>query len=144
MPSLFGDDLVDEKRAKKRARKPSAASDGIVLRLEAVYREEFRRKWNAFTRDGSLIEPEVKPYFAPGRDRRHMKDMAAAWGEETVAQLIREFFASTDPQITSRDYKVAVLFQQAQRLLLEARRGRRLDRRTAEHIDAATRAVRKR
>ena len=146
MPSsLFGDELPP---AEKRARK-KAESDGSVARLFEVYRGEFRRKWSTNRETGELIEPEVTPLIQYGRDGKHLKDLAAAWGEEAVAQLIRDFFASTDPQVTRGDYKIAgssgSLFTMAQKIRLhKTGNGAPRDQRTAENVDAAHRAMRKR
>jgi hypothetical protein len=153
--TLFEDMPKGEKKSKKAKKAPE--TDGAVARLFEVYRQEFRRKWNpcavhkalGCTRCGDEWAPkdaehEVKPLIEYGRDGKSLKNLKDAWGEEAVTDLIRDFFASTDPQITSRDYKIAVLFQHAQRLRLRAQQGGlALDRRTAENVDAAHRAMRR-
>lgn len=135
--------------------KPKAEPDGVVARLEAVYTACYRRKFvpclahqrtdclqcgDAWASRGP--EYEIEPWRDWGRDRKHLKDMAAVWGEARVGDIIRDFFASTDPRIRNRDYKVKVLFENAQ-WLLQAQRNRAPDARTAANIDAASRAKRR-
>ena len=144
MSSLFDDEAAVHK-PKRKAKTPKE-TDGAVARLFEVYREEFRRKWNRFAPDGTLVPPEVTPMIQYGRDGKHLKDMKDAWGEEAVAQVIRDFFASTDPQVVRSDYKIAIVFREAQRLRLNAhgRNGHARDQRTVENMDAAARAARNR
>lgn len=153
MSGLFGN--VPEAKPKK-IRKPKTESDGVVPRLFEVYRQEFRRKWNACAAhrfvgcrrcgpEWTALDPlhEVTPLIQYGRDGKHLRDLADAWGEETTASVIREFFATTDPQVVRSDYKVSVLFIHAQRLRLAARVGNHDDR-TISNLDAAARAMRRR
>ena len=141
---LLGGDEPPAKKPRKATKAKEA--DGAVARLFDVYRDEFRRKWNRFAPDGTLIEPEVTPLIQYGRDGKSLKDMKDAWGEAAVADLIRDFFASTDPQVVRSDYKIQVLFREAQRLRLNAhgRNGHARDQRTLENMDAAARAARNR
>jgi hypothetical protein len=74
------------------------------------------------------------------REYKHMKDMLDSWGEADVEMLIRDFFASTDIQVTRKNYTIVDLFLLAPMLRLLPQRQRQ-DRRTEENVDAARRAT---
>ena len=150
---LLGDEPV--KKPKRGAKK--AESDGAVERLFACYRQAFRQKWNPCAPHRSTgclrcaasewtpLNPdnEVTPLIHYGRDGKHLKNLSDAWGEATVTDVIRGFFASMDPQVIRSDYSIVVLFATAQRLRIQSARPVS-DQRTLENTDAALRATAKR
>lgn len=150
----FPDDAVAK---PKRAKKPKAEADSVVVRLFDVYHRAFVRRWNACAAhraqpcrrcvdaEWQPLYPDdlTKPLYEGGRDGRAFKDLADAWGEQEVARLIGVFFATTDLQIVRSDYKVSVFRFHAQRLRLLSR-GSGQDDRTLANIDAVTRATTRR
>lgn len=72
-----------------------ATSDGSTIRVEEAFKAAYEKRWG-FT----LM-------MNPPRDRRTLKRLIGAWGEDAIMALIDFFFTTTDPQITRvRDYNV--------------------------------------
>lgn len=122
--SLFDDPVGKAKRANGKALQTSA-----IARVEARYIERFEAKFG-FT-----------PKIAYGKERKLLQGLIAPWGESDVLALVDEFFATTDPKIVRSDYTLTAFAYHAQHLKLH---GHRTDDRTADNIDAATRAMGKR
>lgn len=91
--------------------------------------------------DTCMARHGIKPLINGGKDGAHMKQMLATWGEPTVRALIREFFHTTDPRVLRSDYTIGALYGLAQHLLLRLNGRAAPDTRTAENLDAATRAM---
>lgn len=128
MGPLFDDEPADTKKRKRAAPQPEAAA--ALLRVEEHYKFRFAGRFG-FT-----------PRIQYGRDRRHIKDLLAAWGEADVMVLVDDFFDTTDVKVIRSDYSVAALFALAQHMRVnKVRTGAQADERTAANVDAARRAV---
>ena len=128
--------LLDGDGPPAKVRKIKKDSDNAVGRLWTLFCEEYQSQSPFFAH----CDLEYKS-LAYSREKKHLKDMLAAWGEDDVAQTIRVFFRSTDPEVTRRNYTVADLFFLAQRLRVHG--NGRVDKRTRDNIDAAARAVKR-
>jgi hypothetical protein len=78
-----------------------------------------------------------RPAIHRGKDGRRIQTLLGTWGEATVTALVAQFLATTDPRVAQSDYSIGALCSLAQHLRL---RPHRLDRRTAQNLDAAARA----
>lgn len=116
----------------KPRRKAKAETDGSTARVEEAFKAAFAKRF-----------PDVKQMWSYGRDRKILKGLVAQLDEETVAtELIPEFFATADPQVTRLNYTVPDLQRVAQRLLLNrSRKGKALHPRTAENVAEARKAT---
>jgi hypothetical protein len=153
--NLFGDgEVVGNGETKKRRGRPpkpktpeaeeaAKKTSGAVKAVLDAYIEGFRVRWNSpedVTRwRADKTAPLLHPEMAWGRDGALAKRMIATWGEKDVLALVKQFFTTTDPRITRTSYKFIDFYNTAQHLML---RGRRIsDRRTADNVDAAMRAM---
>lgn len=140
MDDLFGDGENGDGATRPKKR-PGARSDGVVQRCIDAYFRGFVGKFNP---PATPTEQLLKPIIHGGKDGAHFKKMVATWGEPTVLALVDEFFTTTHPRVVRSDYSVGALFQCAQHLIV-ANTGQTLpDQRTAENVDAASRATRRR
>lgn len=117
---------------KRKRAKVTPESDGVVARLYEAYYKAFEERFG------------MKPISEGGYGAKRLKELATAWGEDAVLELIAEFFRTKDNRIDGSNYKVADLFNNAQRLRINMHKiGPRepSDRRTAENVDAATRST---
>lgn len=121
--------------ATKRARKTAAESDGSVVRVEAAFKAAFQQRFAM----------EYKS-LAVAKERRHLKDMIGAYTEDSiVTEMVPTFFTTSDWKVQRDDYSIAAFYRLAQhvRLLANGHEVGR-DARTAQNVDAAGRAVRRR
>ncbi len=95
-------------------------------------------------REGHMSKLGLEPHIHYGKDGKHFKELVALWGLDVVLRLIALFFSTTDPRVVRSDYKVGAFYSLAQHLILLDRRHGPKDRRTAENLDAATRATQRR
>lgn len=79
-----------------------------------------------------------KPKIDGGKDGANLKRLIATWDERVVLELIEEFFTTRDPRVARSDYTIGAFYNLAQHLRL--RRQTIQDQRTAENMDAASRA----
>lgn len=79
-----------------------------------------------------------KPKIDGGKDGANLKRLIATWDERVVLDLIAEFFSTRDPRVARSDYTIGAFYNLAQHLRL--RRQTVQDQRTAENMDAASRA----
>lgn len=134
-----------------RATKRGDPDPAIKRSIDRFY-QAYVRRWNPpVIAEAFLASPRsvprdrvMTPLIKPGKDAALVKQMLAAWGEETVGWLIDEFFGpgSTDPRVVRSNHDVGALYGMAQYLLLK--RQQPADLRTAENFDAASRATRPR
>lgn len=111
--------------------KPATEADPAVKRCIDAFHDACVRRFG--------FKPDPRQYGRLGRD---LKPLLATWGEADMLSLIDEFFTTSEPRITRSDYSVAAFLAVVQ--LLKVRRLQAPDARTAENIDAAVRATRRR
>ena len=122
-------DLLGEKADKGTGL--AKVSESPVVRCEAAFKAAFAARFG------------FAPRIAFGRDRKHLKDMVTAWGEDEVLRLVGEFFASRDPKVAAgwdADYGIAHFSRVAQYLKIGGAGGR-LSARTAANADTVARAL---
>lgn len=133
--------------------KATKETDPAIARCVAAFYAAFVRRYNppAMAEAWLATTPKTRPFpkeqmvlpmIAGGKDANLFKKMLDAWGETTVLRLIEEFFEAsrTDPRIIRANPDVGGFYFNAQYLL--TRNQRVTDRRTAENLDAAVRAMR--
>lgn len=104
---------------------------------------EVQQCFNRF-HDRHVEKHGIKPMFKGGRDGRHFKEMLESLKLAGMLDLIDVFFSTTDSKVVASDYTVAALYRLAPHMRLLDRRSGPRDRRTAENLDAASRATRRR
>lgn len=85
------------------------------------------------------VQPLVK---YTGQDARQMKTLVDSVGVDRVLELLVQFFSGVDPWALRSGWTIGAFYTVAQRL--HAQRGRVIDQRTAENMDAAMRATQRR
>ena len=121
---LFG----DPDPPSKRARKPKTEKSAAVMAIEAAYVDLFKGRWG------------FEPRRNFGADYKMFSALDSAWGRDEVVQLLHIYFSTKDTRVTSGDYSVRDFNRLAQYLRQRISRPQ-LDRRTAENVEAAQRAV---
>jgi hypothetical protein len=142
----------------KRAKREKAPPDPAIPRCVDAFYAAYVRKHNPPERaerwlkesaervplaDRSIPrEQMVLPRIIGGKDAALMKQMLTTWGEETVLRLIGLFFGAAyrDWGVVNSNQDIPALFAVAPRLLVRGETTT-VDRRTAENLDAAQRAM---
>lgn len=86
--------------------------------------------------DTFLAKFGFKPTQLP-RFGKVAKELAAAWGDDAVTEVIAKFFTTRDPRIVGSDYGVGIFQREAQRLRMAQRA---LDPRTAANAHEVAKA----
>lgn len=128
---LFGHEMNQEpkkKRAAKEAEEPSR-----VPGLEAAFVARHQARWQ--------VPPLLTPY---GKNRRHLKDLAAQLSDDELLGLMDVFFdpatARKDREVDRCDYSIAAFVRLVPHLRILRQRSNGSGR-TEGNVEAARRAI---